>query len=418
MNTLDKNLAIKNAIKETRSRRKNMSCKTFRCKVDRDHLSKEQKSSLFMFFLESKRLYNYILNESKTGSIPNSKDYKKLYDIYYFDKDHNKIPYKIQYIGSSIISDIITVMKDSLNGLSATKAKGRKVGALKFKSECNSIRLRQNNITHKIIGSNKIKIQGIKKPIRVNGLKQLNGYNNIEIATANLLYDGNDYFISITCYVDKIKYNPKNDIIGIDMGCSTSITLSNGSKIDVSVEESERLKGLQAKLAGQNKRSNNWYKTKRLIKKEYNKMTNKRNDISNKIVHELVSNYKTIVIQDEQISEWKENKINSKKVQNSILGRVKNKLSHHAGTIILDRWFPTTQYCPICKKQNKISLSDRTYTCTCGYSSDRDIHAASNMIMFYKEYKQSVGTPDLMPQSKIYYSKYKDLMRTGSPLGL
>ena len=69
-------------------------------------------------------------------------------------------------------------------------------------SECNSINLKQYGTTHSIRG-NRIKIQGIKKPVRVNGLKQLLHYDNIEYANAHLLYDGHDYYISFTCYVDK-----------------------------------------------------------------------------------------------------------------------------------------------------------------------------------------------------------------------
>ena len=28
-------------------------------------------------------------------------------------------------------------------------------------------------------------------------------------------------------------------------------------------------------------------------------------------------------------------------------------------------------------------LSERTYTCECGYTNDRDVHAANNMILIY-----------------------------------
>lgn len=85
-----------------------------------------------------------------------------------------------------------------------------------------------------------------------------------------MLFDGYDYFISLTCYINKTdipKQRHKNDVIGIDMGLETTITCSNGDKFNVSVEETERLKHLQAKLARQIKHSNNWYKTKSLIKK-------------------------------------------------------------------------------------------------------------------------------------------------------
>ena len=423
MDRLLKNKMIKDAIKATRSRRKEMQCKTFRFKIDLSSLSKEQKNSLKMYFIETKRLYNYILNNmNETHIIPKTGDYKQFKNISYLDKDKNRIDYTLQYIGSSVISDTITILNDSIKGLSASKKKGRKVGALKFKSECNSVRLRQYGVTHTIKG-NRIKIQGIKKPIRVNGLKQLRGYDNIEYAMANLIYDGYDYFISIICYVPKENNISRDGIIGIDLGCESTVTISNGAKIKITIEESERLKRLQARLATQKKRSNNWYKTKSLIRKEYNHITNKKNDASNKIVHYL-SSYKTIVIQDDDISGWHDKDGLSRTVQHSVIGRIKSKLKMKDNVIVLDKWFPTTKHCFKCNNDVSLELSDRVFKCPhCGCEMDRDVHAACNMIEYYNIYKtlnptcigsmskfNPAGTVGSMPRGMITYKSYKNYL--------
>ena len=409
----DKNKIISEAISATRKKRKSQVCKTFRFKVDKSSLNSAQKEALKMFFVESKYVYNYILG-SKLDIF--NLYYKELNHIKRRDKDGNELDYSIKYIGSSVISDIITLMKDSIKGLYASKKNGRKIGGLKFKSEYNSIRLRQYGVTHSIKGS-RIKIQGIKKPIRVNGLKQLNKYKNIDYTVAHIIYDGYDYFISLTCFIDKQDTNKiNNNIIGLDFGCESTITLSNGEKIKVSLEESERLKGLQARLASQTKRSNNWYKTKSLIRKEYNHIANKKNDISNKIVHDLITNYGTIVIQDDQFNEWHETEKCSKIVQHSVLGRVKSKLTRYENTVVLDNWFPTTKYCFNCGTKVDIKLNERKFKCpTCGAKSDRDVHAANNMIEFYKEI-QSAGTVDLKPGKKVSYDSYKELFEQEASL--
>lgn len=404
MNQLEKNKIISDAIRATRLKRKDQTCKVFKFKIDKSSLNKEQKESIKMFFVESKRVYNYILGSNLD---PYSTTYKNLKNISYLDKDKNVIPYSIQYIGSSVIDDIITIMKDSIKGLSSSKKNGNKVGGLRFKSECNSIRLRQYNVTHSIRG-NKIKIQGIKKPIRVNGLKQLEKYDNIDYTVANLLYDGYDYFISLTCFVDKENKIKNNNTIGIDLGCESTITTSDGEKMKITIEESERLKGLQARLATQKKRSNNWYKTISKIRKEYNRMNNKKEDIANKIVSKLSSNG-TIIMQDDQINEWHENEYLSKTIQHSVIGRIKSKLQKKDNVTVLDQWFPTSKYCFECGNKTNLALSDRTFICSeCGCESDRDIHAAKNMIDFYIKIK-SAGTVDLKPGRKVIYSKYKDL---------
>ena len=49
-------------------------------------------------------------------------------------------------------------------------------------------------------------------------------------------------------------------------------------------------------------------------------------------------------------------------------------------TIVLNKFIPTTKFCPECGKMNKLSLSDRIYVCECGRNLDRDVHSAQNML--------------------------------------
>ena len=126
------------------------------------------------------------------------------------------------------------------------------------------------------------------------------------------------------------------------------------------------------------KGSNNRYKTIKKIQREYQKISQRKQDKANKIVSKLKT-YKTIVIQDEQIANWHKG-IFGKQVQNSCLGLVKAKLKQLPQTIILDKWIPTTKLCPKCLKKHNISLDKRAYICECGYQEDRDIHSANNML--------------------------------------
>ncbi|MBR1437195.1 MAG: transposase [Synergistaceae bacterium] len=72
-------------------------------------------------------------------------------------------------------------------------------------------------------------------------------------------------------------------------------------------------------------------------------------------------------------------------MQHSVLGPVKAKLMKSGRVTVLPASKPTTKYCPVCGNLKKnITLADRIYTCSCGYSEDRDIHAARNMILLSK----------------------------------
>ena len=191
------------------------------------------------------------------------------------------------------------------------------------------------------------------------------------------------------------------------MGVSNTLTLSNGEKYNILIEESERLKKLQAKLARQIKGSNNRYKTIKKLRKEYNHINNKKNDITNKLVHYLLDNYDTIVIQDEQIVEWKEDGLSGSKIQHSILGRIKNKLVSSNQVVVLDKWFPASKFCYNCgHKNDNLTLKDREFVCpNCGNKKDRDIHAANNMIYFYLKYYNAPGTDVSMPVKRVKFSK-------------
>lgn len=393
MTNTEKNKLIAASIKATREKRKSQYCKVFKFKVDKSSLNAAQREHLIMFFNEAKWCYNYILNWSKDNPI-NDFDYKELKDIYKLDKDENQIPITISHISAAIKQSIIEKIKWSIKSLSALKSKNYKVGALKFKSEYNSIPLRQYNVTHEIRGS-KFKIQGIKKPIRVNGLKQLSKYADIDYTNANLLFDGIDYFIALTCYIDKnkIQHISTNKSIGIDFGCATSLTLSDTTKIDIDIKESEHLKKLQRKLERQKKGSNNRNKTRLAIRKEYRHINNIKNDIANKTVNRLLKNFDVIVIQDDNFNGWKNSDSKNEKVQHSVLGRIKSKLESSSQTVLLERWFPTTKQCTRCGTKIDIEQSERTFKCPkCGLTTDRDIHAAQNMLYFYDTFKDASGT--------------------------
>ena len=205
----------------------------------------------------------------------------------------------------------------------------------------------------------------------------------------------NGYYLKVTCYIDKNKIQKQESNgkeIGLDFGIKTNITTSEGEKLDVSVEESEQLKKLQAKLENQKKGSNRRYKTVKAIRRQYQKLTNRKTDKANKIVH-MLKQYDCVVIQDEQLASWQKTKGMGKTIQHSCMGMVKSKLMKLDNVIILDKYIPTTKWCPCCHRTNELSLSDRTYKCECGYSNDRDIHAAQNMLNIKNLVEKNISVP-------------------------
>ena len=155
MDRLEKNKNIAQTMRETYAKRKSQICKCFKFKIDKSNLSKQQANHLKMMFVEAKWIYNYLLDKDIY-----SFDYKNLSKITHKDKNRNDIETTISYISSSVKQSIIQDVINQIKGLSVLKKKGYKVGKLKYKTEYNSINLKQYGNTHSIRG-NKCKIQGI-----------------------------------------------------------------------------------------------------------------------------------------------------------------------------------------------------------------------------------------------------------------
>ena len=383
---LTKNETIKQSLRATLERRKHQICRVFTVKVDMSRLSVKQKEQFKMYFVEYKWMYNDILSFGKENNINNYDTKTKTVTV--LNKDRVPETRELKYLGSQIKVSVLDRIINNCKSLAAHKENGGKIGALKYISECKSIELPQYGITYSIKGKNRIKIQKISGKVVANGLDQFIDIPNIEIANAKILNKSDGYYIAITTY-QNISDLPKkeyiNEEIGIDFGIKANITLSNGETFSCSIGESERLKRLQRKLARQQKGSNNRYKTRRLIRKEYQKIDNKKHDFANKLVHYLLL-YKDVYMQNENLKGWHSGWF-GKQVQHSAMGLVKHKLLMSNQVHVLDRYAPTTKYCPICGNiKSDISLSDRVYHCdNCGYTNDRDIHSANNMIIMFKQ---------------------------------
>lgn len=377
-----KNIKIKESYAATMMKRGGQSCKVFSVKVQKNKLNKVQQESLKMMFVEAKWLYNHILNFSKEEDNIFDIKYTDIQSVLHFNKNKEGIETVLSYLSSQMKQGVLDGIRSSIKGLGKLKEKGKKIGSLKFISEYNSINLKQANVSYKIIGKSKVKIQGIKKPLKVNGLEQILSLDEYDLANAKLIQKNGDYFIAITVYIPKQRINSNKPQIGIDLGCQTTITLSNGKKYNCLVEESERIKILKRKASRTKKGSNNRYKLWLKIRRKQQDLINKKNDIARKICHEL-SAYQ-IVMQDEQISSWQK-KGHGKAVSNGILGKIKEILSNKEDTIVLSKWCPTTKLCTVCGKMVILSQWDRTFICPkCGETHDRDIHAAENMLWFAK----------------------------------
>lgn len=377
MNLKDKEKR-KETRKATRERRKSQVCKSYTLKVDSSHLNKTQKYFLNRIFIEAKWFYNHILNQENIFDSQIRKNTTAQIKVI----DHFEAR-ELKYLSSQMKTDLHERICNAIKALSKLKQHNFSVGKLQFKPEINSIGLKQYGVTWKIEG-NRIKIQGLKTPIRVNGLKQIP--DACEFTCAQLVRKPSGYYIKVITFQEKQPKKQTNKKVGIDFGIKDNIVTSDGEKFNVKIHESNRLKRNQLFFSKKTKGSKKRWKQQLKIKKEYEKISNQKKDKTNKIVSYLKNNYEEIYIQDEQITNWHKG-LFGRQIQMSSLGAIKSSLKQLESTHVIDKWQPTTKLCPSCGTLNKLTLADRIYICTCGYSQDRDIHSAKNILLIGQKQK-------------------------------
>jgi transposase len=385
---LVKNKTIADTRKATKLRRKTLSCKVYSCKVDESHLSKKSAEFLRMIFIEAKWFVNDILARDAIFS----SDYKKKNPTVLKD---GKIPEERQlaYLPSQVRQKLAEQLKQDVYTLAKMKAKGIKVGKIGFKKEVRCLPLNQNGVTFRIIDKHRIRLQGNRAAIRVNGLGQIS--KDAEVAQACLVHRAGNYFIKFTCFLPKVSRIKTGKAVGLDFGIETTVKTSDGEPFNVCIPEPTRLRRLQrGKFSRKVKGSKNWVKTNKKIAVEYDKVVNQKRDLQNKLVSKLTKEYDIIVCQDEAIKEWKKGWF-GRQVQRSCMGEIISDLKHKSETFVrVDRFFPSTQTCDVCGERQKVELSERVFVCqSCGNAKDRDTHSAINILNEGLKTLRAMGSP-------------------------
>jgi putative transposase len=370
-----KNEAIKASVKATKARRRHQRCRVFTVKLDKSYLNTKTLRHLKMLFLEAKWLYNHILAQPKVCEV----DYK-LSAVPVKVKDRFELRH-LGHLSSHMKQSLIRRTRDNIQGLARLKEQGRTIGRLTFKSRVNLIPLKQYGNTYKILNGKYLRIQGIRQQLRVNGLAQIPPGS--ELANATLLQRHGDYYVAITTYQVKEQNTvaPSTKTVGIDFGLKTQLTLSDGIAIRYAIplSLSKRLRKLHQQLSRQQKRSNNWYKTKRQLEKAYATLNNLKQDITNKLVYYIQANYEVVCYQDENLKGWQ--RLWGRKILSTALGGILRRLEIKVQTPIkVDRWFPSTKTCSRCGNIREIGLDERIYVCpVCGLVIDRDFNSSHNL---------------------------------------
>ena len=219
----------------------------------------------------------------------------------------------------------------------------------------------------------------------------------------------NEFYFSILIERGSKKLkNPKNSLIGLDLGIKDFIVTSEGQ----TYENLKSKRNNQKKLARQHrdlsrkkKGSNHQKDAKVRLAKTYNKLNNIKEYYLHSITNQLLSENQTIVIENLNVRGMLKNHKLAKSIQELSLNRFKTMLIYKSEwygreVIEVGKWFPSSKLCNCCGyKKNDLTLKDRIWKCPeCGVIHDRDINAAINIKNEGYKIKIGLSSPELTHQ--------------------
>ena len=244
-------------------------------------------------------------------------------------------------------------------------------GYPKFKSRHDNHRSYTTNYTNGNIGvdfaSGKIKLPKLKQ-IKAKLHREFRG--QIKSATVSQEPSGK-YYVSVLVETEHIPMAEAEGKMGLDLGIKDLCVTSEGRKYEnprTLSRYDKKLARLQRKLAHKEKRSNNYFKTKKQIAVCHEKIRNIRKNNLHQISHEIISENQVIVSENLQIKNMIKNHHLAKGIADVSWHELTRQLEYKAKWnereyIRIDTFYASSQICSECGYQNKETknLSVREY---------------------------------------------------------
>ena len=215
-----------------------------------------------------------------------------------------------------------------------------------------------------------------------------------KIMSATISTRGEKWFVSINIELSEaIQPLPKTQqSVGLDLGITHLVTLSDGTKIQAPKPLKnylKKLRRLNKSLSRKQKGSNNRAKAKAKLSRLYYRISNIRKDFLHKLTTKLIRKFDVICLEDLNVKGMIKNRRLSRAIHDLGFYELKRQLFYKANQFgktvkSVERFFPSSKTCSCCGfKLEKLSLSVRKWTCkNCHAEHDRDINASINMLNF------------------------------------
>ena len=195
----------------------------------------------------------------------------------------------------------------------------------------------------------------------------------------------------LQCICDNLpskKLAKSDKAIGLDMGVKSLVADSDGNITENPKFLNKSLKKLriaQRTISRRKKGSRRRKKACRIAARIHERISNQRRDFLHKLSRKYVNEYGLIVVEDLNISGMVRNHCLARSIQdaswNMLDGMIAYKAEEAGRQFVKVNPAYTSQKCSKCGEMVMKSLSVRTHTCPhCGYTDDRDVNAAKNIL--------------------------------------
>jgi len=243
------------------------------------------------------------------------------------------------------------------------------------------------------------KIEGnvltLQQKFRVKFSKSRETEGKIKTVTVKRNSLGDWYLYIVTDREENEVLPRQGEAIGLDFGLKHFLTDDTGERIESPLffrrmrGRIQKLNRARSRKAGERKgekKSRNWLRAARKLRRAYEKLRNLRDDFQWKLAKVLCERYATICVEDLSLKGMQ--RLWGRKVSDLRFGDFVAKLGYMAGKygcrlVKVDRWYASSQQCSVCgyKNDGTKDLRVRKWACpACGTEHDRDVNAAKNIL--------------------------------------
>ena len=182
----------------------------------------------------------------------------------------------------------------------------------------------------------------------------------------------------------------KANVVGLDAGLTSLVTLSTGEKLANPRHErrdQKRLDKAQRDLARKQLGSKNRERARVKVARVHARISDRRRDHLHQLTTRLVRENQAVVIEDLNVRGMTANHALARAISDAAWSELRRQLEYKCAwygrnLVVVDRWLPSSKTCSACGRPAvAMPLAVRTWACrACGARHDRDVNAAKNIL--------------------------------------